>query len=77
MTLAFQCGMEQEAAHSHNEVAQKRNCEDLIVSIETATYDSLDTQPHKCEIRQGVDNLRRIHGRIVVLKSKTQIRMMF
>ncbi len=47
MTLAFQCGMEQETAHSHNHVAQKGDCEDLIVSIAAATDDSLDTQPHK------------------------------
>lgn len=62
--------MEQEAAHSHNQVAQKGDCEDLIVSIAAATNDALDAQPHKQEICQGVDNLRRIHGRIVVLKNK-------
>lgn len=71
MTLAFQSGMEQEASHSYNQVAQKGDCEDLIVSIAAATDDALDTQPHKQEICQGVDNLRRIHGRIVVLEAET------
>lgn len=67
MVLAFQSGMEQEATGSYNEVTQKGNGEDLIVSIAATTDNALDTQPHKQEICQGIDNLCGVNGRIVVL----------
>lgn len=70
MTLACQSGMEQEAARPYNQVTQKGNSEDLIVSIAATTDDALDTQPHKQEVCQGIDNLCGVNGRIVVLLTK-------
>jgi hypothetical protein len=59
--------MEQETARSYNQIAQKGNGEDLVVSISATADDALDTQPHKQEVCQGIDNLCGINGRIVIL----------
>lgn len=67
MTLAFQSGMEQKTARSYNQIAQKGNSEDLVVSISATADDALDTQPHEQEVCQGIDNLCGINGRIVIL----------
>lgn len=42
--------MKQEATRSYDQIAQKGNGEDLVVSIAATADDALDTQPHKQEI---------------------------
>ena len=60
--------MEEEAACSHHEVSQQSNTEDLIMSISTTAENALNTEPHKHQVRQGVHDLGRIWGGIVVLR---------
>lgn len=67
-SLAFKGGVKQEAAGADYQVSQEGNQEDLIMSIAATADNTPDTQPHKHEIRQGIDDLGSVGSRIVILK---------
>ena len=69
LVLAFQGGVEQEAAGADKQVSQEGNQEDLIMSIAATADNTLNTQPHKHEVRQGIDDLGGVGSRIVILKA--------
>lgn len=59
--------MEQKTARADNEISTESDQEDLIMSIATAAQNTLDAQPHEEQVGQGVDDLRRVNGGIVIL----------
>ena len=59
--------MEEEAASSNNQVTDEGNKEDAVVTVLYAVVDATEGQPDKQEVGQGVDNLSRVDGGIVVL----------
>jgi hypothetical protein len=59
--------VEEEAASSDNQVADEGDEEDVIVSILYTVVDATEGQPDKEKVGQGVDNLSRVNGGIVVL----------
>ena len=65
--LTFQSGMEEETAGSDNQVTNKGDKEDVVVPILYAVVDAAEGQPDKEKVGQGVDNLSRVDGSIVVL----------
>lgn len=59
--------MEEEAASSNNQVPNESNEEDMIMSILYAVGNATEGQPDEEQVGQGVDNLSRVDGGIVVL----------
>lgn len=59
--------MEQKTAGADKQIATESDQEDLVMSISTAAEDTLDAQPHEEQVGQGVDDLGRVNGGIVVL----------
>ena len=65
--LTFQGRVEEEAASSDNQVPDEGDEENVIVSILYAVVDATEGQPDKQKVGQGVDNLSRVDGGIVIL----------
>lgn len=63
--------MEQEAPGANDEITAVSDEEDLIMLMPATAQDSLDTEPHKQQIGQGIDDFGGVDGRIVVLSSNT------
>lgn len=59
--------MEQETAGADNKIATESDQKDLIMSIATTAKNTLDAQPHEEQVGQGVDDLCRVNGGIVIL----------
>lgn len=59
--------MEEEAASSNNQVTDKGDKEDAVMTILDAVVDATEGQPDKQKVGQGVYNLSRVDGSIVVL----------
>lgn len=59
--------MEEEAASSNNQVTDKGDEEDVVMTVLYTVVDATEGQPDKQEVGQGVDNLGRVDGGIVVL----------
>jgi hypothetical protein len=59
--------VEEEAATSDQNVSEKRNLEDRIVAIFSATENSFDTKPEEEQIGESIDDLCEIDGGIVIL----------
>jgi hypothetical protein len=64
--------VKEEAAGADKQVSQEGNQEDLVMSIAATADNTLDTQPHKHEVRQSVDNLGGVRSRIIVLRESCQ-----
>lgn len=58
--------MEQAAPNGNSETADVGHCENGVVAIGRATLVPLVRQVHEKGIRDGVDDLRRIDGGIIV-----------
>jgi hypothetical protein len=69
MSLTFEGRVEEEAARPDNQISSKGDHEDLIVSMAQTAADALDSEPHKQQVGQGVDDLGGVDGGIVVLFS--------
>ena len=65
--LTFQGRVEEEAASSDNQVPDEGDEENVIVSILYAVVDATEGQPDEEKVGQGVDDLSRVDGGIVVL----------
>lgn len=61
--------MEEKAASANNQVANKGDEEDLVVSVFQTIVYSPKSQPDKEKVGQGVDYLGRVDGGIVILLS--------
>ena len=59
--------MEQETSGANDEVTTIGHKEYLIMFVSATAEDSLDTQPHKQQIGQSIDDLGSVDGRIVIL----------
>lgn len=59
--------MEEEAAGSNDQVTDEGDEEDAVMSILYTVVDATEGQPDKQKVGQGVYNLSRIDGGIVVL----------
>lgn len=63
----FQGRVEEEAAGSNDQVTDEGDEEDAVMSILYTVVDATEGQPDKQKVGQGVYNLSRIDGGIVVL----------
>lgn len=59
--------MEAGASQANNQVAEKGHQEYPVVAIPNAARNALVRQIHKHEIGDGIDDLRRVRGKIVIL----------
>lgn len=62
--------MEEETPRAHDEIATEGDQKDLVMLIPATAQNPLDPEPHKQQVGQGVDNLSRIDGGIVILTHK-------
>lgn len=61
--------MEKEAPSPHDKITTISDEENLIMLVPAATHNPPNTEPHKQQVGQGVDDLGRINCRIVILDS--------
>ena len=66
-TLTFQGCVEKETASSDDQVPDESNEEDVVMSILYAVVDATEGQPDEEKVGQGVDDLSRVDGGIVIL----------
>lgn len=59
--------MEEEAACSNEQIANKRHKKYPIVVVRETVVNALESKRHEQQICQCIDNLGRVNGRIVVL----------
>lgn len=59
--------MEEETPSPDDEISQIRDFEDIVVAMAATTEEPFDSEPHKQQVGQGIDNLGGVDGRIVVL----------
>jgi len=65
--LTFQGRVEEETASSDDQVADEGDEEDMIMAILYTVGDTTEGQPDEEKVGQGVDDLSRVDGGIVVL----------
>jgi hypothetical protein len=66
-TLTFKRAMERKTATANHDITYESNQEDGIMAIFKAVPDPLNTEGHKQEVREGVDDLGTVNGSIIVL----------
>lgn len=59
--------MKQEATNAHQQVSDKGDQENRIMAISSTASHAQIPKIHKQEVRQGIDNFRRVGSGIVVL----------
>lgn len=59
--------MKQKAASAYHQIAKKSYHEDLVMLVAAAADNSPNSQCHKQQVCQRIDNLGRVYGRIVIL----------
>jgi hypothetical protein len=60
--------VKRETSAANNEVSNEGYEEDGIVSISQAVGDAPECKIYKDKVREGVDNLGGVGGRVVILK---------
>lgn len=63
--------MEEETSRAHHKITTIGDQEDLVMLMPTTAQDPLDPKPHEHQVGQGVDDLSRIDGGIVILTTQT------
>lgn len=59
--------MEQEAPGANDKITAVGDKENLVMLMPATAQNSLDAEPHKQQVGQGIDDLGGVDGRIVVL----------
>lgn len=63
--------MEEEAAYANDEVADKPHEKHRVVTAADAVGDTLVSQIHEREVCQGIYDLGRVNGGVVVLQPRS------
>ena len=60
--------METDASQPDDKIAAERHQKYLVMTVSNAARNTLVGQVHKCDVRQGIDNLGGIDRQIVILR---------
>jgi hypothetical protein len=63
----FQCAMEKEASGANENISAEANSKDSIVAIFQTISNASYAQAHEQQVRECINDLRRVNGCIVVL----------
>ena len=63
----FERCMKEEASSAHEQVSNKGNEENIIMTIFSAALNTKEREIHEEEVREGVYYLSSIRGRVVIL----------
>jgi len=61
--------MKSKAARSHDKITNISNQKDRIMPVTKTVCNTFEGEEHEEQVRQGIDNLGRVNGCIIVLES--------